>query len=339
MSFVVLDTERPLLIEHAKKHGYKCYWVKFNHRRRKSGMLRSFLRLFFLFMKIKPDVVHSHLFDDAVPALFAAKLAGVKKRILTKQDTAFHFNYAPKWVKFDRFNNRNATHVVPVSSEAFDFVKDVEKCPQSKMNLVHHGIDANQFLHPDMNEVSRIRKLYVSDEQFLVGTLARFIDWKKYHHIVEVAEKCIKINDRIVFVFWGNGEMKPEIRRLILEKGLEKNVIIADLYPRDKIQNVYYAMDAYLHAAYMEPFGFVIAEAMMCGLPVVSTPTGAALDAIEHKHNGWLGEYNNPDSLLKGVLWAYEQHFPKPWNLPLDKALTIYDFDRMFQAYSSLHKC
>ena len=120
-SFVTLYTERPKMIEDVGKYGWKCYWFKYNHHKRKRGMMSTFFQLYRLFKKLKPDVVHTHLFDDSLPALFAAKLARVKTRVITKADTTFHYFYAPKWMIADRFNNKNATHIVPPSKEA-------EKC-------------------------------------------------------------------------------------------------------------------------------------------------------------------------------------------------------------------
>ena len=70
---------------------------------------------------------------------------------------------------------------------------------------------------------------------------------------------------------------------------------------RNYIPSLYSILDVYVHAASFEPFGFVIPEAMMNGAPVVSTPTGSALDAIIHKENGYLAEYKNSDSLAEGI--------------------------------------
>ncbi len=337
-SFVVLDNKRPGLLDEVKQYGYDAYWIPFDAAKRKSSMLKALPKLFRLFRRIKPDVVHAHLFDDAVPSIFAAKLAGVKKRIITKQDTAFHYYYAPKWVKMDRFNNRNATKLIAVSSEAKDFMLQKEKCPEEKIAMIHHGIDSKQFLQPDREEVARIRKKYAPNNEFLIGTLARFIEWKKYKHIVEAAAIALKKNRDLRFVFWGSGQQKEAIQDLIIQRKLEDKIILADYYPRDKIQNVYYALDAYLHAAYMEPFGFVLAEAMFCGLPLISTPTGAAKDAILHKENGYLAEYNNPKSLAAGIDHFYNNKVPKPWEKAQKTAKNMFRVEKMFENYLKLYK-
>ena len=125
-SFVMLHSERPQMIEDAKKWGWECHWIKFDDKKRKSSMVSSFFKMYKLFKKMKPDVVHTNLFDDSLPGLLAARLAGIKKRVITKQDTTFHYYYAPKWIIADKFNNWNATDLIPVSKEAEEFIINKE---------------------------------------------------------------------------------------------------------------------------------------------------------------------------------------------------------------------
>ena len=74
-SFVCLHPTKPKMIEDMKGYNCKCYWVKFDSKNRKSEMIKATWKLFKLFRKIKPHVINSHLFDDSLPALLAARLA------------------------------------------------------------------------------------------------------------------------------------------------------------------------------------------------------------------------------------------------------------------------
>ena len=130
-TFVTLYTEKPQMIEDVGKFGWDCHWFKFDHHKRKRGMIRTFFQLYRLFKKLKPDVVHTHLFDDSFPGLMAARLAGIKKRVVTKQDTTFHYYYAPNWVIADKINNKNATHIQP-------FVLQPPHSHTPHLNPIHH---------------------------------------------------------------------------------------------------------------------------------------------------------------------------------------------------------
>lgn len=336
-SFVAMTRERPEMIDEARSYGFDGYWIPFNNEHRRWQMIWAVPRLMKLFRKIHPDVVHTHLFDDSVPALLAARVSGIPARVITKQDTSFHFFYAKRWVGFDRFNNRNATHVVAVSKEAYDFVIDKEKCDKRKISMIHHGIDIDRFSIPDPTLVDEFKTKYQLHNCLVIGTVARFIEWKKFNIVVETAAIVAKSVPESRFLLIGQGDLMPEILDLIHKKGLEKNVILTGFIEKGLMQHVYGAMDQYLHAAHMEPFGFVIAEAMVAGLPVVSTPTGAARDAIIQKQNGWLGEYDNPQSLADGILYFYHNRPVLPWKEAQQTANKMFNFERMFDDYINLY--
>ena len=80
-TFIVMYPERPLMVDEMKAYGCNVYWVKFDSASRKSGMISAFFKLYKLFKALKPDVVNAHLFDDSLPALLAARFAGIKRRI------------------------------------------------------------------------------------------------------------------------------------------------------------------------------------------------------------------------------------------------------------------
>ena len=70
----------------------------------------------------------------------------------------------------------------------------------------------------------------------------------------------------------------------------------------EDIPALYEVMDVYVHNSHFETFGFVIAEAMMHGLPILATrSSGAAKDVVEHKTNGYLYDYLDNKELLNGI--------------------------------------
>lgn len=336
-SFVTLYTETPKMIEDVGKFGWDCYWFKFDDNKRKRGMISAFMKLFWLFLKIKPDVVHSHLFDDAVPGLFAAKLANVPIRVITKADTTFHYFYAPKWIIADKFNNYNATNIIPPSKEAEKFIIENENTPIQKITMIHHGIPPELFTNQKDSVKSMLTKKYGLEGKKVIGTVARFIDWKGYKYIIQAIPYIIKDFPDSIFLFVGQGNQKAELELLVKELNVEKYVVFTGWVERDHIPSLYGLLNVYLHAANFEPFGFVIPEAMMNGVPVVSTPTGSALDAINHKVNGYLVEYKNPKSIAEGVCYTLKNgsEFKEKGK---KTALEMYNFDLMYNNYIKLYE-
>lgn len=336
-TFIAMHAEKPKMIADVAKFGWNCHWVKFDHNKRKRGMIYSLFKLYSLFRNLKPDVVHTHLFDDSLPALLAARLANIKVRGIVKADTGFHYFYNRKWVIADKFNNWNATDIVPPSNEAKAFIQKHENADLKKITMIHHGIPYHVFTNQSEKFKSELIEKYNLEDKIVIGTVSRLIDWKGYRYIVEAAQKVVQLHPKAVFLFVGEGPQKEELESLIKAKKLKQNIILTGWMDRTYIPSFYGVLNVYVHAASFEPFGFVIAEAMMNGAPIVSTPTGSALDSIKHKENGYLVEYKNSNSLAEGIIYTIQQgdQFKEK---EIETALKMFQFDTMYENYINLYK-
>ncbi|MCC6448229.1 MAG: glycosyltransferase family 4 protein [Chitinophagaceae bacterium] len=339
-SFVCLHHSQPALIEEVKKFNCDCYWIPFFSEKRKTSMIKAIPKLVSLLKKIKPDIVHSHLFDDSLPTVIASKIAGIKHRIVTKQDTTFHWYYAPKAVKYDRLINKFATKLIAVSNECKDFIINCEKADPKKIVLIHHGIPLDKLSNATEKHKTELISRFHLEQKVVVGTVARLIEWKGHRILLEVLEKLVNIYPTIVFLFAGEGELKEEIIEIVRNKNLEKHVVLTGWIDREQIPSLYAIMDIYIHAAKYEPFGFVIAEAMLNGTPVLSTKTGSALDAIQTGENGYLVDYDNVDQFVEGVTFLLNQPDRTIGLKGKETATNMYSFQRMWDAHISLyHQC
>ncbi len=337
VSFVCLFPESPKMIQDVGQYGWKCHWLKFDHTKRKRGFIKLIPQLFFLFRKIKPTIVHTHLFDDALPTLLAARLSNVKIRINTKADTSYHYFYHRKWFAFDLFNNFNSTHLVAISDESKKFILEVEKVKPSKVTRIHHGVPVESLTNQSETIKNRLISKYNLKDKIIIGTVARFIEWKGYRFIIEAAETIVKTYPHVLFLFVGQGEQENEVRELIRNKNLQNNIILTGWVDRDDIPSLYGIMDIYIHAASREPFGFVIAEAMVNGVPMVTTKTGAALDAIQHLKNGYLVDEKKSNEIADGVFYLLKSNRKEIGQAAKKTALEMYTFEVMYTNHINLY--
>lgn len=308
LSCVCLNHVKPLMLEEMEMRGCKAYWVPFNPGRKKLSYVKSFIRLIFLFYKLKPNVVHSHLFDDSLPALFAAKICRVKARIITKADAGFHWFYMPNLVKFDLFNNWNATHIVAISEENKRFIFENEKIRNKEIKVIHHGIPSKELTEGTKEQVEMLKNKFNTDGQFVIGNVSRLIDWKGQKFILEAARVLKTKYPNIRFLLVGRGVDQELLQSKISEYQLEETVSLVGWVDRELMPAFYQLLDVYVHAASFEPFGFVIAEAMMNGIPVVSTKTGAAGDSITHLENGYLTEHEDYKGIADGIEYIHNNN-------------------------------
>jgi len=303
MSFICLFPEHPQMVEDMRKFGYDCYWIRYDFNYRKTQMPGATIKLYTLLKKLKPDIIHTHLFDDSLMAMLAAKCAGVKKRFITKGDTGFHYFFTPWWVMLDRLNNSLATHIIAISSESRRFIIEKEHANPDKVHIIHHGIPIGKLTTQNSDYKTKFITEWKLKDRIVVGTIARFIEWKGYKNIITAAEKLAKEYQTILFLFIGKGSQREELERLASSKKLNNNILFIDWIEPDKLPSLYGIMNVYLHGAQYEPFGLVLAEALANAVPVVSTKTGAALDAITHLQSGYLCD-NNPEDMCNGVRYV-----------------------------------
>jgi len=310
-TIIALYPERPQMIDEMKQYGCDAYWIKFDQTKRKSGMIFAFLKLYKLFKKLKPDVVNTHLFDDSLPALLAARFAGVKKRVIRKQDTAYHWYFAPLWVWADRFNNLNSTDIIAISEDSKKFLLEKEKAPAKKIHMIHNGIPINDFTAQVDSDKEFLIKKYGLEGKIVLGTISRYIEWKGYRYIIEAARTLTQKYKNLKFLFVGYGEQKQELEELVNKYELSDYIIFTDWIDRKYIPSLYGIMDVYVHAAIMEPFGFVLVEAMANGVPIITAKTGVASDALEHKQTCYFTGDKDSKGIAEGVEWMLENSSEK----------------------------
>lgn len=339
MSFVCMfpDThDTPDMIKDVGKYGWDCYHVPYNDKHRKRDMILAFFKLYKLFKKLKPDVVSTHLFDDSVPSLLAAKLAGVPVRAITKGDTGYHYYYAPKWIVFDKFNNYNSTHIIAISQQNKSLIEMIESPPAEKIHMIHHGIPLNEITIQNKELKDDLIDRFNLDGFKLVGNVSRLIPWKGQELIINAAEQIIKKRKDVKFLLAGEGPDRERLLDIIEKKGLNDYVILAGWIERIKIPSFYSLLDIYCHTATKEPFGFVIAEALANGTPVISTNTGVAADVIINGENGFIVPEGDVKALCSAISDSLNKDLEATGNNAKLTAENKLDFELMFNNYFNL---
>lgn len=338
-TFILLVPQRPPMIEEMRAKGFEVIWIRYDDRRRKRGLIRALPLLWWHMRRIRPDIVHCNLFDDSLPGLIAARLAGIRRRVLTRQDTGYHWMHARRWVALDRWNNRMATHIIAISEENRRFIIDQEGADERKVTMVHNGIPPERFTRQDHAVMQRLRERFgLSSENLVFGSVARYVQWKGHRHVLDAAARIVSDHPNARFLLCGSGALRPSMEDLARSLGIASKVHFIDRIEPGEMPSFYGILDAFLHAAVMEPFGLVYAEAMMNAVPVVSTRTGAAADAIIDGVNGILIKEPTGEALALGVerLLALDRH--AIGRMGRDTALRKYAFDVMWKGTNGVYQ-
>ena len=337
LSFICLNPTPTPMMDDMKKRGCDCYLVEFDVSKRLSSWFSAYFQLKKLLSQLNPDVVHSHLFDDGVPAMLAAKHVGVKKRVHTKGCTTFNWFYAPKAVFLDRLINRCATDIVALSNESKKFIIEKEKADPKKISLIHHGVTFDDFIKLEASEINAFKAKFNLEGKKIIGTVCRYIDWKGYAQIIEAASLLKDKYPNTIFIGVGSGPQEEELRTLIKKKGLEDRFILTGWIEKKYIAAVFQSLDIYVHAAYMEPFGFVIPEAMVNKIPIVTTPTGSAADGLTHMESAYIAPYKNVQELANGISYFLDNDSTSFTEKAYQSALDNFTAEKMWSEHLELY--
>jgi glycosyltransferase involved in cell wall biosynthesis len=99
----------------------------------------------------------------------------------------------------------------------------------------------------------------------------------------------------------GDGPSRPELEAFVRERGLRR-VSFLGYVPYPQLPELYAAADLFLHPAREERWGVSVAEAMACGLPVItSSRVGAARDLLVAGENGFTYEAGDDADLARRI--------------------------------------
>lgn len=338
-TFILLHAERPQMMDEMRGKGFRVEWIRYDDRTRKRDLILALPRLWWLMMKLRPDIVHCNLFDDSLPGLIAARLAGIRRRIITRQDTGFHWLHARRWMALDRWNNRVASHIIAISGENQRFMIEREGAPPGKINLVHNGIPPANFTRQDPAVMADLRERFdVRAEHLVIGNVARYVAWKGHRHILEAIAAIAVDHPNVRLLLCGKGAGRPAMEQLASDLGIRSQVVFIDRIEPVDMPSFYGLLDIYLHGATLEPFGLVYAEAMMNSIPVVSTPTGAALDAITDEQNGILVKEASGSALADGIRRLMRLDRRAIGEAGAKTAMQMFHFDRMWEGTIGLYR-
>ncbi|MBV6396432.1 MAG: N-acetyl-alpha-D-glucosaminyl L-malate synthase [Anaerolineales bacterium] len=103
----------------------------------------------------------------------------------------------------------------------------------------------------------------------------------------------------------GDGEERAGLEKLMVRLGIADRVRLAGM--QENVRDYYWAADILVLPSRQEGMSNVMMEAMGCGLPVLASATGGALDVIVDGKNGWLFETENPSRLCDALLRCLQE--------------------------------
>lgn len=181
---------------------------------------------------------------------------------------------------------KKAFAVVGVSQGVLDSVQSITGTTCERGRVINNSIDVSSVqkaasTKPDDDFAHELLSL----PRPLVLSVGR-LNWQKAYHDLIHAFAALPCDSRGSLVILGEGELLGELQELAGQIGLQNSVYFPGF-----LKNPWWFMaqcDLFVSSSVWEGFGLVLAEAMACGVPVVSTESPGPVEVIEHGVSGLL---------------------------------------------------
>jgi len=263
-------------------------------------VLSSVLRVldFFRVLAAKRyDVIVAGCYLSALGAVLARKFTGTPVVRISYGPDPGHLSPAETGIKHGiiRYSYRKSDAVVTPSKWAHDYVKRVF---DTESEIIPIGIDLRRF-QTKMKPVPK-DSLGTSKKDTIILYVGHMLKRKGLDDLLDAAFQIGKVHRDVRFVFIGNSWHREEIerkRKLVKDKGIDKNVVFLGEVDNRKLPGYYKACDIFCLPSWEESFGIVFLEAMAMGKPIVATKTSAIPGVVREGVNGLLVGVNQPEKL------------------------------------------
>jgi glycogen(starch) synthase len=254
----------------------------------------------------KPDVVHLHVYWLWPAARAIQERTGVPLvyHVHSLDRAEYEIGHGPSECVTQWFVQEeviaSADRVIALSLSESELLSDY--CPrvQGKVRIVGNGIDDNTTARA---AVGRERK---TDSPLVLYT-GRFVDRKGVRELIAAIPRVLDQAPTTRFVLAGGhrgcsgADMEYWWLPTELKRYRDAIHFTGWLTPAQLVQ-WYLAADVLAVPSWYEPFGMVILEGMLYGLPIVATTVGGPSEILEHGRTGILCQAKDASSLGDAIL-------------------------------------
>jgi glycosyltransferase involved in cell wall biosynthesis len=141
-------------------------------------------------------------------------------------------------------------------------------------------------------------------------TLGRLVSaerYKGFDEVLEVMPKLICALPNLAYLIVGDGSDKARLEQKARELGLADRVVLTGNIAEAEKADHYRLADAYVMPSRGEGFGYVLLEAMACGIPVIASKADGTREALRGGELGILVDPNDHLELERAILQAVQR--------------------------------
>lgn len=236
--------------------------------------LRGVLALRRALVEERPDVINTHSSTDTwLTALASLSLRSPPPLVRTRHISApVPMNAATRWLYMCA-----TRHIVTTGEYARAALIRDNGFDEGRITSVPTGVDPTRFHPGDKSEARRLLKLDPSARY--IGIVATLRSWKGHLYLLDAFARLVSEDPALKLVIVGDGPMQDVIAQRIAELGLVSKVIMPGR--EQAVERWFQVFDVFCLPSYAnEGVPQALVQAMLTGLPIVTTTAGSIGEAV-----------------------------------------------------------
>jgi len=243
---------------------------------------------------IKEECRHLHVHFAHIPtdlAMYASKISGVPFSFTSHANDLFERG----WLLKEKV--RRARFAATISRHNRQFLTNLGAQPK-KIHIVHCGVDSNAF---------HSREIKPLDNPPGIGTLGRMVEKKGFDVLIHACETLKKRGEKFHLTIAGDGPLREDLENLVDVLGLAKKVSFPGPIPHHQVSDWLKSLDLFVLPCKtdgqgdMDGIPVVIMEAMLTGVPVISTRLSGIPELVVDGETGCLADPDDPEGLTESI--------------------------------------
>lgn len=267
-------------------------------------------KLYALLKNSKPDVVQTWMYHADLIGGVIAKLAGIQNISWNIRHSTLEAGKSKRSTILiaklcASLSKTLPTAIVCCADEALS-VHTAVGYDKTKMTVIYNGYQLDRFKVDAEGGFNVKKEFNIETKSYVLGLVGRFDPQKDHANLLaSLAKLKENVNDfTCLLVGTGINNENTELSEQIKKHSLEEEVLLLD--QRSDIPAIMNALDVHvLSSSFGEGFPNVLAEAMACGTPCVTTDLGDA--ALIVNGTGWVVPPSDSIALYQAIATAYEE--------------------------------
>jgi len=311
-----------------KREGVRVIPVKMTRTMTPLKDLKATWKLYNVFRKEKPFIVHTHTPKAGTVGMLAAYLARVPHRLHTIAGLPLleaKGNKRKVLNLVEKITYACATKIYPNSYGLKQIILDHKFTTNEKLKVIgngsSNGIDTNHFdpdLYPNQDNESLRLSLGINKNDLVFVFVGRIVKDKGINELVQAFYKLARTQSNVKLLIVGSYEKELDPVQPQIEETIENHAQIISVGWQKDVRPYFAIADVLTFPSYREGFPNVVLQAGAMGLPSIVSNINGCNEIIEEGINGYIIPVKNEEILYQSMHKFYDR---RQANIFFDKKL------------------